>query len=61
MIAASLYIGGGFHLMKPAKLHVFTKHNTLGGDVPDIVSYPGTVASLNKHNWNKQTNNIASY
>ena len=33
---------------------VYAKHNTHCGNVPDMVSYPGTVASLNKHNWNKQ-------
>ena len=37
-------------------VHVHTKHNAHWGNVPDMVSYPGTVASLNKHNWNKQTN-----
>ena len=39
-------------------VHVHAKHNTDLGNVPDMVSYPGTVASLNKHNWNIQFNSV---
>ena len=31
-------------------VHAHAKHNIHCGNVPDMVSYPGTVASLNKHN-----------
>ena len=34
-------------------VHVHAKHYTHCGNVPDMVSYPGIVASLNKHNWRK--------
>ena len=37
-------------------VHVHAKHNAHWGNVPDMLSYPGTAASLNKNNWNKQTN-----
>ena len=36
-------------------VHVHAKHNTHWGNVPDMVSYPGTLASLNKHNWKVST------
>ena len=36
-------------------VHVDAKYNTHLSNMPDMVSYTGTVASLNKHNWNKQT------
>ena len=33
-------------------VHVHAKHNVHRGNIPDIVSYPGTVALLNGQSWN---------
>ena len=54
MIAVSLNVGGGVRLIKQAKPNMCLQ-NTTHTNVPDMVSYSGTVASLNKHSWNKQT------
>ena len=52
MIAESLNVGCGVRLIKTVQVH--PKHNAHSGNVHAMVWYPGTVASLNKHNWNKQ-------
>ena len=54
MIAVSMNVGGGPPYQTGKTVHVHAKHNIHRGNLPDMVLYPGMVASLNKHNWYKQ-------
>ena len=41
------------HYQSGKTIHMHAIHNTHLGNVADVASYPGTVASLNKHDWKK--------